>query len=92
MFEKMTLTITRSMTGITLSIPGAIVNATHLDGSQEVNSHPANGVGILYPGERVDFTLEWPDNQQELESNLIITLDKEYVRGRSTHMTNLEVK
>lgn len=67
------------MTGITLSIPGTIVNTTHLDGSQEVNSHPAHGVGILYPGERVDITVEWPEDQQEIESNLIISLDKEYV-------------
>lgn len=69
------------MTGITLSIPGAIVNATHLDGSQEVASHPANGMGILYPGERVDFTLEWAEGERELESNLVIALDKEYVRS-----------
>lgn len=69
------------MTGITLSISGAIANVTHLDGSQKISSYPANGVGILYPGERVDFTLEWPEDQQELESSLIIALDKEYVRG-----------
>lgn len=65
------------MTGITLSIPGAIVNTTHLDGSQEVNSHLSQGMGILYPGERVDFALEWPEDQREIESSLIISLDKE---------------
>lgn len=65
------------MTGITLRIPGAIVNATHLDESQELSSQHAEGVGILYPGERVDFTLEWPEDQQELESSLVIGLDKE---------------
>lgn len=66
------------MTGIVLSISGSTVNITHLDGGQEVVSGIANGVGIVYPGERVDFRLEWPETQRDIESILEVRLDKEY--------------
>src|SRR4030081_3791670 len=38
---------------------------------------PSSAVGILYPGERMDMLVEWP--QVEAESNLAVILDTEYI-------------
>lgn len=65
------------MAGFSLIIPGAIINTTHIDAGQKVTSDLANGVGVVYPGERVDFILEWPEPSRASESKLIIRLDKE---------------
>ncbi|KAF3759902.1 hypothetical protein M406DRAFT_348628 [Cryphonectria parasitica EP155] len=54
-----------SLAGISMGIPDALLNITYVDGGQEVTSDVSNSVGILYPGERVDFTLEWPQSKPE---------------------------
>lgn len=69
--------IDRSMTGISLKIAHARVNVTHLDGGHRVDSRVDDAVGVLYPGERVDFNLEWPEAYYETASELTIYLDKE---------------
>lgn len=66
------------MTGVSISVPDASINVTHLDGGQKIlSANMANSVGILYPGERVDFILEWSNENQKDHSEIIIQLDKE---------------
>jgi hypothetical protein len=36
-----------------------------------------SSVGILYPAERVDFVLSWPESSADRETEIIIALDKE---------------
>lgn len=36
-----------------------------------------NSVGVLYPAERVDFIVSWPETALHTETELIIALDKE---------------
>lgn len=68
------------MTGISIAIPDAHINVTHLDGGQKIiSADAANSVGTLYPGERVDFILEWPSKSQSKYSEIMVQLDKEYV-------------
>ena len=53
------------------------MNVIQVDGGQPVISHPANSVGVLYPAERVDFMVEWPESTINTDSELIIELDTE---------------
>ncbi|OJJ51726.1 hypothetical protein ASPZODRAFT_55640 [Penicilliopsis zonata CBS 506.65] len=64
-----------ALTGISITIPNAQIQVTHFDGQRITASPPVNSVGVLYPGERVDFILSW--NRPEETSQLIIDLDKE---------------
>ncbi len=43
-------------------------------------SHLTNSVGVLYPAERVDFVVAWPGSVVDTDTEVIIELDKEYVR------------
>ena len=36
-----------------------------------------NSVGVLYPAERVDILISWPDSAINTETEIIIALDKE---------------
>ncbi|PSR82485.1 multicopper oxidase-domain-containing protein [Coniella lustricola] len=71
---------TGSLTGFSFTIPDAEVNITSVDGDQAVTADPSNGVGILYPGERVDFILSWQQAFQSNSSSLVVNLDKEQVQ------------
>jgi len=50
-----------------------------VDGGQPVFEvpHPVNSVGILYPAERVDFVIAWPESAVNTDTEIIIELDKE---------------
>jgi hypothetical protein len=50
-----------------------------VDGGQSVteNPHLANSVGVLYPAERVDFVMGWPESAVDTDTEIIIELDKE---------------
>ncbi len=74
------LTILSSMTGISLTIPDSEMNVIQVDGGPSVVSHPANSVGVLYPAERVDLVLSWPESAGDLNSEIVIELDAEYVQ------------
>lgn len=48
-----------------------------IDGGNDVeHATPSSAIGILYPGERFDAIIEWPETRQE--SNFTIILDTEY--------------
>ena len=51
-----------------------------VDGGQSVVSHEANSVGVLYPAERLDLVLTWPKEAVDSQSEVIISLDHEYVK------------
>ena len=67
------------MSGITISIPGALMRVIQVDGGNDVTATPeVQAVGVLYPGERTD-TIVWRDaNSQHGDLQLNITLDPEY--------------
>lgn len=48
-----------------------------VDGGLPVISHVANSVGVLYPAERVDFVVAWPESSVNTKSEIMIELDKE---------------
>jgi hypothetical protein len=69
--------ILRSLAGITITIPDSDINITHVDGGLPVTSTVANSIGVLYPGERVDFSLSWPESAFNMNTEITIELDKE---------------
>jgi hypothetical protein len=50
-----------------------------VDGGLPVAENPdfVNSVGVLYPAERVDFIISWPESAVDTETEIIIALDKE---------------
>ena len=50
-----------------------------VDGGLSVigNSELANSVGVLYPAERVDFVVSWPELVVDTDTEIIIELDDE---------------
>jgi hypothetical protein len=49
-----------------------------IDGGNDVEpSPPSSSIGIIYPGERIDLLVEWPDTDED-KSFLTIILDTEY--------------
>lgn len=67
------------MTGISLTIPDSEMKIIQVDGGLPVVPRIGNSIGILYPAERVDFILEWPESAVSTDTEMIIELDKEYV-------------
>jgi hypothetical protein len=65
------------MTGISFTIPDSEMEFVQVDGGQPIISHSANAVGVLYPGERVDFITSWPESSVDIDTEIIIELDKE---------------
>jgi hypothetical protein len=53
------------------------MNVIQVDGGQSVISHPGNSVGVLYPAERVDFLVGWPESEIDVDGEIIIELDTE---------------
>ena len=50
-----------------------------VDGGQPVaeSSDLVNSIGILYPAERVDFIVAWSERVVNIDTEIIIALDKE---------------
>ncbi|KAL7936532.1 multicopper oxidase [Trichoderma chlorosporum] len=70
---------TGTIAGLTLGVDGASLQPTQVDGGCKVDSKPADSVGILYPGERVDLLLKWKSDQAA-EPWLNVYLDHENLR------------
>ncbi|RFU31596.1 hypothetical protein B7463_g4715, partial [Scytalidium lignicola] len=67
-----------SLSGIILSMPYKQMSVFRVDGGGELEPSPySSSIGILYPGERMDFLLNWDHGPYNSESFLSITLDKE---------------
>jgi len=67
----------RSLTGVTVTIPDSEMTVFQVDGGLPVEPQVANSVGVLYPAERLDFILAWPESVADADTELIIQLDKE---------------
>ena len=70
-----------ALSGFTLSTPGRELSVLSLDGGNAVESSPRTGfgVGVLYPGERVDVLLNWARStpSEGLDDHMKVTLDRE---------------
>jgi hypothetical protein len=55
------------------------LNIIQVDGGQPVftDSNLANSIGVLYPAERVDFIVSWPESVTGADTEVIIELDDE---------------
>ena len=71
-----------SMAGVSLSIKGAKLRVTHIDGGNEIQAVSADSVGVLYPGERADIIVDWQDCEA-YQSLLEIAMDDENFRYRN---------
>ncbi|KAL7948812.1 multicopper oxidase [Trichoderma barbatum] len=70
---------TGTVAGLTLGVDGASLQPMQVDGGCKVDSKPADSVGILYPGERVDLLLKWRSDQAA-EPWFNVYLDHENLR------------
>jgi FtsP/CotA-like multicopper oxidase with cupredoxin domain len=52
---KLRLVNASTIAGITVRAEGATLQALAVDGGCQIDTQPRNSVGILYPGQRVDF-------------------------------------
>ncbi|OCK82156.1 multicopper oxidase, partial [Lepidopterella palustris CBS 459.81] len=71
---------TGSLAGITLRLDEASLTPIEVDGGNTINSGPARAVGILHPGERVDFILELSPTAEIRQPVLQIALDDDSFR------------
>jgi hypothetical protein len=72
------LTFRRSLKGITLTLTNANMTAIQVDGGGRIKPvQNIHSIGVLYPGERVDFLVDWNTLERESESSLVVTVDKE---------------
>lgn len=69
---------TGSIAGFTIRLSGAKIQPAYVDGGFSVHSAAVRRSGILYPGQRVDFSVEW-DSTISDNHQLIISMDDEYV-------------
>lgn len=67
---------TGSLAGVSLDFGHAKVKAFQIDGGHDILSDPAQQVGILYPGERLDVVVTWSSEASAIK----ITLDDESFR------------
>ena len=74
-----------SLAGFTLTLPGAKMTPITLDGGYAIDSEPSESIGILYPGERVDFKAQWQRNVQP--GQLGIDLDNDTFRYPNPALT-----
>jgi hypothetical protein len=60
-------------------MPDSELKIIQVDGGLPVaeNHGLVNSVGVLYPAERVDFIMSWPESAVDTETEIIIALDKE---------------
>jgi hypothetical protein len=74
--------ISSSLTGFSFKIPDSEMTVIEVDGGNPIiadETNPANSIGILYPAERVDLILGWPEAVVDTDTEITIQLDKEYV-------------
>jgi FtsP/CotA-like multicopper oxidase with cupredoxin domain len=67
---------TGSVAGFSVSLEGATVKPVAIDGGFNVQSEAVETVGVLYPGQRVDFSVRW-DSYYTDSRQLIIYMDEE---------------
>ncbi|KAL2206867.1 iron transport multicopper oxidase fet3 [Sarocladium strictum] len=67
-----------SMTGVTLTVPGASLQVINVDGGLPIVAQKASSVGALYPAERMDIIVSWEKNSLAQETALHVQLDDEY--------------
>ncbi|EFX02163.1 iron transport multicopper oxidase fet3 [Grosmannia clavigera kw1407] len=67
-----------SLSGISTTVSDGTMKAIQIDGGLPVVSHEANSIGVLYPAQRVDFILSWPESAAQTDTELMITVDDEY--------------
>lgn len=48
-----------------------------IDGGLPIVSTDANSVGVVYPAQRVDYILSWPENATGEDTELVISVDGE---------------
>jgi hypothetical protein len=60
-------------------MPDSNLNIIQVDGGQPVftDSDLANSIGVLYPAERVDFIVSWPESVTRADTEVTIELDDE---------------
>lgn len=78
---------TGSLAGFTLTISHASMTAITLDGAHEIDGEPAQSIGILHPGERVDILVNWASPEAAASSELQIVLDTESFRYPNPALT-----
>ncbi|KAI9663915.1 MAG: hypothetical protein M1821_007405 [Bathelium mastoideum] len=67
-----------SLAGVTISLPESNLTAIEVDGGNKISPVPAESVGVLYPGQRVDLSLSWDKNvSHSRTSGLEIALDQD---------------
>jgi FtsP/CotA-like multicopper oxidase with cupredoxin domain len=76
------------LTGISTTIPDARIDVLTVDGGlpvmvpDDVKGPAANSIGVVYPAQRVDFLLSWPDaSTAGDDTQLIVAVDGEYYVG-----------
>ena len=70
-----------SLAGVTMSLPESNLTAVEVDGGNKVSPVPAESVGILYPGQRVDLSLSWDKAVSHSQINgLKIAFDQDAFR------------
>ncbi|KAF4120553.1 Multicopper oxidase with three cupredoxin domains [Geosmithia morbida] len=68
-----------SLAGISFSVPDSEMQVIQVDGGRRVDSNKtSNSMGVLYPGERVDFLMSWPEAALDMDTELTVQLDREY--------------
>ncbi|KAE9365868.1 multicopper oxidase [Stipitochalara longipes BDJ] len=69
-----------SLTGLSFTIPDSEIKVIQVDGGQPVIADfpLTNSIGVLYPAERVDFVVSWPENVINTDTEIIIELDDEF--------------
>ncbi|CAK7217218.1 hypothetical protein SCUCBS95973_003071 [Sporothrix curviconia] len=75
------------LTGVTTTVPDAQVDVLFVDGGllvvvpDDIKQLKPNAVGIVYPAQRVEYLLSWPDADVAADTELVITVDGEYYVG-----------
>ncbi|CAK7218702.1 hypothetical protein SEUCBS140593_003643 [Sporothrix eucalyptigena] len=75
------------LTGVSTTVPDAQMDVLFVDGGlpvvlpEDIASQGINSVGVVYPAQRVEYLLSWPDADTLTDTELVITVDGEYYVG-----------
>ncbi|ERT01357.1 hypothetical protein HMPREF1624_02602 [Sporothrix schenckii ATCC 58251] len=76
------------LTGISTTVPDARIDVLTVDGGlpvvvpDDAKAVAANSIGVVYPAQRVDYVLSWPDAGATGDgTQLVVTVDGEYYVG-----------
>ncbi|EME87500.1 uncharacterized protein MYCFIDRAFT_184514 [Pseudocercospora fijiensis CIRAD86] len=75
--SRLRIVNTGTLTGISISMSGYTMTLLEIEGGQEVYHVSSSGIGILYPGERVDVLVE--RTEEHTSAWITITLDQEHL-------------